>query len=88
MLTFYKWHSDAAHGWLEVPAHDCLDVGLDIKTISQYSYFDKRTLYLEEDSDAGKFIEAYAAHHNGGAPTMVEMAQAPGESFIRSLPRL
>ena len=49
----YKFISDAGHGWLRVPKSEC--EGL---VFSTYSYTDGHFLYLEEDCDAGIFMEA------------------------------
>lgn len=53
----YVFHSDPGHGWLAVKLKELID--LDIaKDISSYSYQKGKTVYLEEDSDASKFILA------------------------------
>ena len=44
----YKFFSDAGHGWLQVPAREVTELGIDI---SKHSY-------LEEDVDVKSFIEA------------------------------
>lgn len=53
----YKFISDPGHGWLEVPQVDILTAGIQSK-ISGYSYINKGMVYLEEDCDAGLFIDA------------------------------
>jgi len=52
------WHEDKAHGWLEVPYRLLVKLGIHIY-ISEYSYRNGNITYLEEDSDAYTFIEAY-----------------------------
>ncbi|MDA8151960.1 MAG: zincin-like metallopeptidase domain-containing protein [Acidithiobacillus sp.] len=53
----YPFHSDAGHGWLEVPKSD-LKV-LDIAGgITPYSYQKGNKAYLEEDVDAPTFLRA------------------------------
>ena len=56
----YKFISDPGHGWLEVPHQDLIDLGVDNK-ISKYSYLDRSSnmAYLEEDLDAGVFMDRY-----------------------------
>ncbi len=61
-LTKYE---DPAHGWLEVPARLLLEAGLE-ESISGYSYMgynplkpsDEYMVYLEEDCDAPKLLQA------------------------------
>lgn len=56
-LTFY---SDASHGWLAVYHSELLELGIANK-ISTYSYFKHGIVYLEEDLDAGIYIDAVKA---------------------------
>ena len=53
-LTFY---ADPAHGWLEVDLLDCIDLDIADK-ISRYSYTKGTVVYLEEDCDAGLFLDS------------------------------
>lgn len=60
------YHHDAGHGWLEVPLATAMLVKTPLKKISGYSYVGLAggftpTLYLEEDCDAGVFLDAAAA---------------------------
>lgn len=48
--------SDAGHGWLKVPYHLLRDWGIN-RQISAYSHAGKRWVYLEEDCDAGVFLD-------------------------------
>ncbi len=52
--------SDPGHGWLEVPISELTRLGI-AKQISPYSYRVGRMAYLEEDSDAGKYLDALKA---------------------------
>ena len=52
-LTF---HTDPGHAWLEVPKAELVGLGID-KDISPFSYMKGPTAYLEEDCDAGLFID-------------------------------
>ena len=54
----YTFHNDPGHGWLEVDRAEIDALGI-AQTISRYSYQNGTKVYLEEDSDAGKFMEAY-----------------------------
>jgi len=53
-LLFY---TDPGHGWLEVQYTDLLRLGVE-KYISSYSYSHQGCVYLEEDCDAGVFLDA------------------------------
>ena len=65
MTYKYNFYSDAAHGWLRVLSQEIADLGL-VDAISPYSYFSPngKYIYLEEDSDATKFIDAYTLKYN------------------------
>lgn len=65
-MKTYVWAQDAGHSWLAVKKKE-LEL-LKIETaISNFSYVKGSTVYLEEDSDAPKFINAYTAKF-GTAP--------------------
>jgi len=55
-----KWHTDPAHGWLEVKTKQLIELDI-VDDISAYSYLSPTGLsaYLEEDSDATVFINAF-----------------------------
>ena len=62
----FTFHSDSGHGWLEVTSTDLNKLGLKESDFSPYSYkepawrpFDLARYYLEEDCDAGVFIEEF-----------------------------
>ena len=59
-MATYVFHSDAGHGWLAVKRHELIELGI-LEKISSYSYEKGKTVYLEEDCDAGIFIEAMKA---------------------------
>ena len=79
-LTF---HTDPAHGWLEVNRAD-LDALNIAHKISRYSYQKGDRVFLEEDSDAAHYFRA--AGGRGWTITTTEKF-TNGESFIRNLPR-
>jgi len=49
------FHSDAGHGWLAVKIKTVEELEL-LDSVSGYSYVRGKTIYLEEDRDAGLFI--------------------------------
>ena len=57
MKQTYKVYEDAGHSWMEVLKSELIDLGIN-KSISAYSYQNDEYAYLEEDCDAGKFIDA------------------------------
>jgi len=68
-LNFY---SDPSHGWLEVKRSDLIKLGIEDE-ISGYSYQKGANVYLEEDCDMSRFVDAataagwaikYAEFHN------------------------
>lgn len=67
--------NDAGHGWGVVPLSVLAELGLSRKDFTLYSYlrFDPKrgrfadVIYLEEDGDLTKFVQAYCAA-NGEAP--------------------
>jgi hypothetical protein len=80
------WVSDAGHGWLSVAIADVNEVGLAPSSFSAYSYVsrDSNRLYLEEDSDARVYLNAYVEKF-GKRPEIRE-GRPSERSFVRSLP--
>lgn len=80
------YHHDAGHGWLEVSLQQALTVRTPLKKISGYSYVGLKgfapTLYLEEDCDAGVFLDAADA---AGRKVEVVHKHHDGDCFIRQL---
>jgi len=76
----FKLYSDSGHGWLAVKVMDLFDTCTAYK-ISKYSYIRGLTVYLEEDSDAGKFIENWKKLHGD---FKYESKNVDGNSVIRS----
>lgn len=56
-MKTYIFHSDPGHGWLAVKRKELEDLGIE-KEITGFSYVKGKTVYLEEDLDAGTFIKA------------------------------
>ena len=82
----YKFHSDAAHGWLEVPLGDCEALGLKPSNFSRHSYREADTLYLEEDCDLSVFMNAYKTV-KGESPEVIEGPYVQ-DSPIREMERV
>ncbi len=78
-LTF---HTDPAHGWLEVPLQDLTTLGV-ADDISACSYQNETNAYLEEDVDA--YVYLRAAREAGWAVT-TEDHYVDRDSFVRNLP--
>lgn len=58
MSTITKvFHSDPGHGWLAVKLKELKDFDITDK-VSSFSYVKGKSVYLEEDCDAGLYIEA------------------------------
>jgi hypothetical protein len=81
MSMVYTFHTDPGHGWLEVPTSQLVDLGIE-HNISTYSYVQNETAYLEEDCDAGVFVDAYKKKH-GSQPEYAEKYSE--HTFIRNL---
>ena len=77
-LTF---HADPSHGWLEV---DFADLDALHITPSRYSYHSGTRAFLEEDCDAGLYLDA--AKKQGWVVNITEKF-TNGESFVCRLPR-
>ena len=60
MNVTYDFIQDPGHGWIKVPMMDLIVSGVMGK-ITQYSYYTQTHAYLEEDCDAGTFIDAIKA---------------------------
>ncbi len=58
----YREYVDAQHGWIAVKRKELMDLGI-LNSISRFSYQRGATVYLEEDCDVGKFVEAYKNAH-------------------------
>lgn len=56
-LDVYVFHTDPGHGWLAVNREELERLGI-LYDISEYSYQRGVEVYLEEDSDAVRFLKA------------------------------
>lgn len=80
----FNFHSDAGHGWLAVKNSLVRELGL-ANEISQFSYMQGQSSYLEEDCDMAKFINAFTLKF-GFAPTIIDL-DSKDHSPIRSMKR-
>ncbi len=85
MPKTYAFYFDPGHEWLCVPRSELNNLDI-LNKISEYSYQsrDSSLVYLEGDSDAGIFVEAYKAAY-GMEPVIVEADDKTER--IRKLPR-
>ena len=81
MEKVYDFYSDAGHGWLRVPKKELVELKIADK-ISEYSYINGASIYLEEDSDLTIFMEAYKKK-NGTLPELREH-NTDNDSIIRT----
>ena len=83
-LTFY---ADPAHGWLEVSLADIHDFGIGDR-ISRYSYIKGDRVFLEEDCDAGLFLDS--AKNQGWTINIKETYQenTPIRNYASYTPKL
>lgn len=79
-LNFY---TDPSHGWLEVKRSHLVTLGIE-NQISGYSYEKGARVYLEEDNDLSRFMEAAAV---AGWTIKTADFHTDNESFIRLLNR-
>ena len=68
MRKSFEFYSDPSHGWLKVDKRDILALSIQEK-ITSFSYKNGRSVYLEEDQDAGQFLKAYETAY-GFKPTI------------------
>lgn len=77
-LNFY---TDPAHGWLEVKRSDLIALGIEDQ-ISRFSYEQGARVYLEEDNDLSRYMEAAAV---AGWTIKTADFHNDDQSFIRLL---
>lgn len=68
--TTFKYYQDPGHGWIAVKIKILEQLGLAPSDFSGYSYLRGKTIYLEEDDDASKFVEAWISKF-GIAPKLI-----------------
>ena len=79
----YKFYTDPGHGWLEVPLKELLELNIS-QNISKYSYIssNKQFVYLEEDCDAPRFLEA---KKKAGQEVKIEEVNFNVDCYIRRM---
>lgn len=87
IIDSYHWETDPGHGWLVVPAKHLKEMKVEQK-ISSYSYIstDGKTVYLEEDCDAGRFLESFANQEIIKASAKTWKDNHKENTFVRGLP--
>ncbi|MBA7607034.1 hypothetical protein ES703_14186 [subsurface metagenome] len=58
----FDFYNDPGHAWLKVTRKELVELGIE-QQISGYSYQKGDAVYLEEDSDAPKFANAWEKKH-------------------------
>ena len=85
-MSRFTFHIDPGHGWLAVLPEDLAALGLNKYDFSTCSYQAAprkgAMIYLEEDCDAPKFVEAFKKRFGEDSLTIVELHHE-NESFIR-----
>jgi len=56
-MRIYIFHADPGHAWLAVKRAELIRLNI-LDKISSFSYEKGKTIYLEEDCDAGIFLKA------------------------------
>lgn len=89
-MTTLTFHTDPAHGWLEVPLDTLInklttEQGLSISIFSYFSDQNK-LVYLEEDCDASIFLSAIDAPKFHYDKPGFHYKHTDNDSFIRNLP--
>lgn len=97
-MSGVRWVVDRGHGWLEVPLSEAVTASLEVRPVSRFSYVnrDLGLAYLEEDLDAGIWIEwvhrvdaSTGVVGFGGwlAMSSVPVVRVEGDAWVRDLPR-
>ena len=60
MRNVYHFYADPSHAWLKVTRSEIDSLGIADK-ISHHSYVNGENVFLEEDIDAGVFLDAVKA---------------------------
>ena len=86
----FKFYSDPAHGWLEMPSKLVKELNMGICQISEFSYYDKKTdfVYIEQDCDLLNVKREYEKKFKQKLldPERVVHIDLDEDNFIRKLP--
>jgi len=85
-MAKYRFISDPGHAWLEVPRAELVALGI-LQKVSQYSYQNKGMVYLEEDCDAGLFIDAKKLTRDDVVEVDWKEARTPIRNYTRVIYR-
>lgn len=86
MRSSFDFIADPGHGWLKVTVQDLAALKLSPTDFSTYSYRNNDALYLEEDSDAGIFINAWRAANPNKQIKFRERVARERQSRVRNYP--
>lgn len=76
----FNFHTDPGHGWMACKIELLRELNI-VSAISEYSYRNGGTAYLEEDCDAPKLLEALKSR---GIEYKIEVRNSNRSSPIRS----
>ena len=86
----FKFYSDPAHGWLEMPSKLVKELNMGFAQISEFSYYDKKTdfVYIEQDCDLLNVKREYEKKFKQKLldPDRVVHIDLDENNFIRKLP--
>ena len=86
----FKFYSDPAHGWLEMPSKLVKELNMGFAQISEFSYYDKKTdfVYIEQDCDLLNVKREYEKKFKQKLldPDSVVHIDLDVDNFIRKLP--
>ena len=86
----FKFYSDPAHGWLEMPSKLVKELNMGICQISEFSYYDKKTdfVYIEQDCDLINVKREYEKKFKQKllCPERIVHIDLDENNFIRKLP--
>ena len=86
----FKFYSDPAHGWLEMPSKLVKELNMGFAQISEFSYYDKKSdfVYIEQDCDLLNVKREYEKKFNQKLldPDRVVHIDLDEDNFIRKLP--
>lgn len=82
------FESDMGHGYLHVPIEILKHLNLKMSDFSSHSFTDFSKVYLEEDCDASKFVNAWRKFCNMDINSLVREVHTNGNAKCRSYQRI